>query len=353
MKYLFAILIAGMFSCANQEKYLDLYHITANKKSLKELLNHVHASPYYKEKKSRLLYYLNLGRIYHIHQQYHASNLSLIQAKSLMKELYTQSLSKKAQALILNDQYDIYYGERYEHSLVHFYLSLNNFLLWQRGEIRPWLEWKDNHLQKMKGKVLSKQERKNALMKARAELLDWDSFLKEWRIQNDNDDMLAKTYGALVHEAVGTRNDFQIALQLYKDALKLLKTHYKDYKSFHNGQQEKDNFESFLKGRVLSLTKKIRPHQLKQVAHKFDVDKKTLKKIKQNSNVTFILQSGQIPLKKAEKHYYSLEKAIRKPGVTGAVAQIGAAALTLFASQELGLLPPPEKLFPSSRLYQS
>ena len=336
----------GTFSCATQEKRFRLYHLTAHKKSLEKLLDHVHSSPLYQEKKSRLLYYLNLGRIHHIHRQYHASNQALMQAKSLMQKLYTQSLSKTAQTLILNDQYDIYYGEKYEHSLVYFYLSLNHLFLWQQGEIHPWFKWQDGKLQKMDGRVLSQQERKQALMAARAELLDWDSFLKEWRIPKGNDDMLAKTYGALVHEIVGTRNDLQIALQLHKDARKLLKNHYQKYKSFHEQQHEKDNLDSFLKGKILSLTKKIRPHKLKQTAHGFNIKNESLKKINPNKNVTFIIQSGQIPLKKSEKHYYSLEKAIQTPGVGGAVAQIGATVLTLFASQELGLLPPPKHYSP-------
>ena len=344
MRYIVAILLAGTLSCASQDRHTGLYHLTANKKSLGDLLSHIHTEPSYQEKKSRLLYYLNLGRIHHIHQQYHASNQALIQAKSLMRELYTQSLSKKAQALILNDQYDIYYGERYEHSLVYFYLSLNNFLLWKRGEIYPWHEWDGKQLQKREGKTLSKQERKKALMAARAELLDWDSFLKEWRIQKGNDDMLAKTYGALVHEVIGTRNDLQIALQLYKDARKILQNHYQNYASFD--EQEQDNLDLFLKEKILSLTKKIRPHRLKRTAKKLKFDKKAVQKISSTSNVTFILQSGQIPLKKPETHYYSLEKAIQSPGVSGAVAQLGASVLTLFASKQLGLLPPPKDYSP-------
>ena len=343
MKYLLLFVIT--ISCATQEKH-DLYHLTSKKKSLEELLKHIHTEPTYKEKKSRLLYYLNLARIHHIHQQYHGSNQALIQAKALMQELYTQSLSKKAQTLILNDQYDIYYGKKYEHSLIYFYLSLNHFLLWHRGEIYPWFEWKDKKLIKRSGKVLSIKERKNSLMAARAELLDWDSFLKEWRIQENNDDMLAKTYGALVHEAVETRNDLQIALQLYKDARNLLKNHYKNYPSFH--QQEKKNLDSFLKEKILSLTKKIRPHRIKREARTLDIDNKALKKIPSKNNVTFILQSGQIPLKKSETHYYSLEKAINRPGVSGAVAQLGASILTLFASEQLGLLPPPQNYSPQA-----
>ena len=336
-----------MFSCATQNRH-DLYHLTANKKSVKELLKHLHASPAYKEQKSRLLYYLNLARIHHIHQQYHASNQALVQAKSLMQELYTQSLSKKAQTLILNDQYDIYYGERYEHSLVYFYLSLNHFLLWQRGEIYPWFEWTNDRLEKRNGRHLTTQERKKFLMRARAELLDWDSFLKEWRSRKGNDDMLAKTYGALVHETVGTRNDLQISLQLYKDALKLFETHYKNYQSFQHSKQEKENLDSFLKEKVLSLTKKIRPHKLKREARALKINNKTLKKIPPAGNVTFILQSDQIPLKKTEKHYYSLAKAIESPGVSGAVAQLGTSILTIFASKQLGLLPPPQHYSPQA-----
>ena len=272
-----------------------------------------------KKKKSRLLYYLNLGRIYHIHRQYHASNQALYRAKSLMQELYTQSLSKKAQALILNDQYDIYYGEKYEHSLVYFYLSLNHFMLWQRGQIHPWLEWEDGELKKRDGKILSAQERKNSLMAARAELLDWDSFLKE-----GHSDILAKIYGGLVHETVNTRNDQQIALQLYKDALNLLKNQYKKYPNFR--QPEKEKLNALLKEKIRSLTKKTKP----------------------DNNITVILQSGQMPLKMAQKHYYSLEKAINRSGVSGIVAQVGAAALTLFASKQLGLLPPPQDYSPQA-----
>ena len=320
--------------------------MTANKRNLKVLLEHIHTNPEYKEKKSRLLYFLNLGRVHHIHRQYHASNLALNQAKSLMQELYTQSLSKKAQTLILNDQYDIYYGERYDHSLVHFYLSLNSFLLWQEGKIRPWYDWKDGNVERVDGRVLSQQERRAALMSARASLLDWDSFLKEWKVENGRDDLLAKTYGGLVHENVGTRNDLQIALQLYKDALKVFDKQYKNYKSFREDTQAKEITESFLKAKIIALTKRIRPHRLKRELKVLKLDHKKLKKIQPVKNVTFLLQSSQIPAKMAETHYYSLAKAINRPGVAGAIAQIGAVALTLFASKQLGLLPPPKEYNP-------
>ena len=62
---------------------------------------------------------------------------------------------------------------------------------------------------------------------ARAEVLAWDSFLKNLKSERRGqavfkNDLLAKIFGAFIHEMIGSNNDLQISLQLYKEVLSFL-----------------------------------------------------------------------------------------------------------------------------------
>ena len=337
-------------SCGTQRKNSFLYDSIAKREGIEKIIEDFHASP--PSSSSLLLYYLNLGRIYHIHEKYYASNLFLMKAKELASELYTQSLSKKVQALILNDTYDIYYGEKYEHSLIRFYLSLNNVMLWQQGRINSYPLWVDGKIKTVAGRKLSEKERQQSLMTARAALLNWDSYLSELKdiagVKSVfKEDLLAKTYGSTVHEVVGGRNDLQIALQLYKDARNLMNTDYRVYSSFTNKKAQLDNI---LKHKILYLTKNIRPADFKNQVKKLKMEKNIKEKHLKGDNITIIVQGGQIPRKVAEKHHYSLAKGISRPGVSGAIATVGATALSAFAVKELGLTPPPKNYRPLTHM---
>ena len=334
-------------------------------------LKTVRESDYYKEKNEELLKLMELGMIHHAAGNYYQSVLELNKAKELVQRLYTERLSQKMKKAIANDNYDIFYGASYERSMIHFYLALNHYLIWQRG----WYEaYSPDGKNQIAQKTLTPSERNTEILAARAEIVAWDSFLQT--LKNDKlgesvfkNDMLAKTFGGLIHEAIGTRNDQQIVLQLYKGAKELLLKNYNGYKTFNtNYKKFKQDFEKlpkmkledvkknyvsptnyqksledFLDYKVLYLTKLIRPQDFKKLVGIYNPSKDVLDQVnkeKKFHNISLVFQDGMIPKKVADKQYYGLGKALNDPK-TSAIARFGAAVLTVFAAQQLRLLPPP------------
>lgn len=79
----------------------------------------------YYEKKDRVLYYLDLGMLYHYGSIYPKSNETLTSAEDGIDELYTKSISKGAASLILNDNALDYSGEDYENVYLNIFKALN------------------------------------------------------------------------------------------------------------------------------------------------------------------------------------------------------------------------------------
>lgn len=191
-----------------------------------EAIAYLKASSLATDEKSKLLHFTELGLIEHYRGNYEASSLALTEAKTIIDELFTTRVSGKLSSALGNDNSDFYYGEKYEASLVYFYLSLNSYM---QGIQEP-----------------DEAKRKEHLLRARSEVLDWDSFLSQIKKERMGevvfkDDLLAKVFGALVHESLGNKNDDQVALQLYKDAKDVL---FKNYNLFPSYNQ---NYESFRK----------------------------------------------------------------------------------------------------------
>ena len=114
-------------------------------------LQFLEKSKFYQDKDERLLALMERGMLLHSKGEWEKSSQVLDEARSLSTQLYTISLSKKAEKTLLNDNYDQFYGEIYERSLLHFYLSLNAILNYQ------------------------KTQKRDDLFRARAEVLAWDS----------------------------------------------------------------------------------------------------------------------------------------------------------------------------------
>ncbi|MCF7911642.1 MAG: hypothetical protein K9M99_03870 [Candidatus Cloacimonetes bacterium] len=75
--------------------------------------------------KDRVMYYLDLGMLYHYNGQYELSNQTLTQAERAIEELYTKSVSKAALSMLLNDNAMDYGGEEYEDIYLNFFKALN------------------------------------------------------------------------------------------------------------------------------------------------------------------------------------------------------------------------------------
>lgn len=267
---------------------------------------------------SKLLYHFELGMLEHYQRNYQASVDSLHKAKEIIDELYTTKVSGKLQSILTNDNSDFYYGEKFEVSLTYFYLSLNYYMMAQiEGDL---------------------SKRRELLFKGRSEIMAWDTFINE--MKNDRagkalfkEDLLAKTFGALIHESQDNNKDDQIALQLYKDALEVLFKNYNLFPTFNESYEVfKENFsnlpklskaevagkyvratkhhqelQDFLTQKILILTKKLRPQELKDVIASLKPSETQINALKNpTSNVTILVQEGLISAKIPRKYEFPM-----------------------------------------------
>ncbi len=77
------------------------------------------------EEKDKVLYYLDLGMLYHYAGKYAESNLALEKAEIYIDELYTKSVSKAALSYLLNDNALDYAGEDYEDIYINLIKAFN------------------------------------------------------------------------------------------------------------------------------------------------------------------------------------------------------------------------------------
>lgn len=78
----------------------------------------------YKEK-DKVLYYLNLGMLYHYAGEHEKSNNFLTKAEYAIEDLFTKSASKIATSILLNDNALDYSGEDYEDIYLNVFKALN------------------------------------------------------------------------------------------------------------------------------------------------------------------------------------------------------------------------------------
>ncbi|ATH08653.1 hypothetical protein BIY24_12055 [Halobacteriovorax marinus] len=327
-------------------------------------LKSLEASEFFKKNpESKLLYLMEKGLIYHGLGRYAKSIEVFEEAKTLARKQYTVRVSKKLKTYIANESSDIYYGEKYELSTLFYYQALNHFILSykdevdheklaEKGEIK--LEWKKQ----------SDNDKRQSLFRARAELLAWDSFLKDLKNERSGNpvfknDLSAKILGARIHETIGTSQDREIAYQLYKDANILLIKNYNAYKAFNmknvdyiksfekfpkmgmekvvkdyiSMSTHQKELKNFLDEKVLSLSKKLRPRTWRREIAPFKIDTKKIK-TQETGNISILIEEGIIPAKIPSKQFFGLGESLTKE--SPAMAML----LGSFAADVLGLMPP-------------
>lgn len=79
--------------------------------------------------KNSLLFYLDLGILYHLADDYEKSNEFFSMAEKRADELYTKSISKEAASFLTSDNAKPYEGENFERVLINLFMALNYVLL--------------------------------------------------------------------------------------------------------------------------------------------------------------------------------------------------------------------------------
>lgn len=241
-------------SCASNSNTVQLElrkHIAAN--DLKKAKELVLSEKFLNEQNNKLLNLLEKGRVFYLNHDYFQALTAFNEAKELSDQLFTVSISKKAGSIVLNDTADNYYGETYERSLIRLYQSMTHLQLAKVGTYESYLLLKEGvekgKMEKVEvpEKKLSENEKKFHVTAAKSILLEWDSYLNSIKAVTGGevtfkDDLMAKIYGAFIHENTGEQADFQIAKDLYKSAKDLILKNYNIYQSFNakNANFKKD-----------------------------------------------------------------------------------------------------------------
>jgi hypothetical protein len=343
-----SLLILG--ACASKMKdqmqaYREAYASGKYEKAA-ELLNE---SELKKDKKSQLLWLLEKGTLSLSQNKEDEAINSFQAAVELIDQLYTKKISAKAASFLINDASDVFYGASYERSYAHYFLSKSYY------------------------SRFLKTQNKLDLQSARGTILAWDTYFTTLQRSAApktiyQTDLMMKIFGAEVHEVSQIRNDKQIALQLYKDAINILDSMGGAFDVFNSkseafikeyekalSEEKKPNLKAyaptaaqeelkdFLHYKVLALTREIRNTDFNQQVKTLKPSPSVLKKVSgPQGNVVILLEEGLIPRKVANPFNFGLKGAVdsvESPAAKAFISTVGGAVLTSFAMSTLGMQP--------------
>ncbi len=301
-----------------------------------------------KEKNSTLLWHLEKGTLALAKKDEDDAIKHLQTAIDLIDQLYTTKLGSKAATLLINDASDEFYGANYERSYAHYFLA------------KAYYQRYEKHLNKLD------------LQGARGTILAWDSYFADLQRSAPKSlyqtDLMLKVFGGAVHEVSEIKNDKQIALQLYKDALKILdqqggifslfnRRHVDYIKAYEAALKdgrappaelyEKTgayaDLRNHLHYKILALTKEIRTSDFKTMVKFLKAPDAIVKKASADrTNVVVVLEEGLIPSKVGKPFNFGLRgaaNAVKNPAAKAFIATVGAELVTAFAMNTLGMMP--------------
>jgi hypothetical protein len=286
----------------------------------------VNDSKFYPSENSLLLRLLERGTVEYLNGNFYQALKTFEDAQKISDDLYTRSISRAALSAIGSKSADNYYGEKYERSLIRFYEALLHYCLYRQGEYEAY-ERKDEtgKIVQVPSKTLSENERRTHLIQSRSVLMEWDSLLRSYDIELSGkavykSDLVQKLFGAFVHTEIGTREDRQTALQLYRDAQTTLIRNYNIYPSFNEKHIE---FERNFSRLPLMSIDKVKSDFIRQSAASESSENfinARLNKLSSNNtdNFTVIVKEGLISPKQVKKVIVGM-----LPGITGAKIKEG------------------------------
>jgi hypothetical protein len=310
-----------LFACATPGKkdgqeLRELYL----QKDFKAGLKKIKKSEIKKDPKTQLLYHFYQSQFYYLNKKYLVATKELAAAQGLIDEYFTKSIKDKLSKSFSNNYAEKYWGMPFERGMIYYYQAMS-------------------FLQLAQNKNKSDSEQSQYLYRARASILAWDSFMQDYSRTYQGQtlyefDLLLKILGANVHESVGTRNDLQIARQLYLDAKNILLKHgnlFKNYNSqFKEYTQKAQENLTNKKKENLNKFVTVTSHQKNLLAY---LESKLQKK---NNNVAIVLEYGLINPVEVKEFDYSLGAAAQNSD-SGILKGIGIPIITYFALGPLGL----------------
>lgn len=289
------VLIFALFinSCANNQYQEGSENIRGALMSgkVRKALKLSESEEFHKDETVELLKLLERGVIQHYAGKIDRSIRTFEKAKQKSDDLFTKSIKRKALSYIINDNSDNYYSMKFEQSQIRFYLSLN-------------------YLLKAHDLKLSKAQRKEYLVKARAVNLEWDSLMDNFvEVYKGKpifkNDMAQKLLASFVHQELSGDNEKQIATKLMDEADTLLFQNYNLYQAFNKRYVYfRKYFHRLHKlDRNLISRKLVKySNESKKLRRMLASEKRGIKNKKLKSNVLFVINNGLI----AEKYKRSV-----------------------------------------------
>lgn len=336
---LFTLLVLVACASGLKEQMLD-YRKSLEQHDLAKAQSILEKSVLKTDSKSKLLWHLEQGSINLLQKKFDVAIQNFQNSLDIIDDLYTTRISSLVVGALIDSRGE-FEGAGYERSLAHYYLA------------RSYYE-----------KYLTYGERSD-LFGARAAILAWDSYFQSINRSPMKTiyrtDLLLKIFGAQIHEQINTRNDGQIALQLYKDALKMSESiggifnYFNEesqefIKELESGKEKKkfkptlghQDFIDFLKYKILSLTYDLRRYEFDKTAKDLKADPEIIIRSKKTPNVSIILEEGLIAKKVGQEFNFGIKGAIDKvddPKTKEAIKKHGVPLIGAFAMNVLGLVP--------------
>ena len=137
---LLIVLSVLLFGCANMATSKLQYAGTGQMLQRRDYASAISQISAAKEtgytQKEKVLYYLDIGMLYHYNKNYRLSNEYLQKAEDGIEELFTKSISREAASYLLNDNAKEYSGEDYEDIYLNIFKALNYLALSDSAETR-------------------------------------------------------------------------------------------------------------------------------------------------------------------------------------------------------------------------
>lgn len=247
-----AVFLLFLSSCANIDYRVNQQKLLADLKnhnydSAEKTINDKH---FYNKEKDNFLNKVEKGTVYYLRKDYYQALKYFEKAQNICEESETVRLSGKIKGAI-NANSDFYYCENYERSLLNFYLSLINYNLYLLGEYEPYTKQEEKNTVNIPKKILNQSEKLAHLSASRSYIIKWNSLLSTYKKElagksGYKDDLVAKLWGAFIHEQFDNFENRQIALQLYKDAKTVLLKNYSVYPTFNKKNKAfEKNYKKF------------------------------------------------------------------------------------------------------------
>lgn len=232
--------LVWLSSCASHDVKLHQKFVQeVSKHNYTEAIKTAEEPKFFPEKKNTLLKLVEQGSVYYRAGWYKQALLKFDEAKDLSDALYTKSISAKIKSLF-NDNESIFYGRDYEVSYIRFYQAMSHYNLYRLGKYEAYFDKQNN--KNVPEIILSNKEKQFHLNAARNIFKEWHSKIEEFKYNTSatyKSDLLQGLLGGFFYEQTGNTEDKQIALSLWREAVKTLNA-YQEYPSFNFEYNKKD-----------------------------------------------------------------------------------------------------------------